>query len=321
MVFMLDKEYFFSSSINVPFPVVLDDIRCDGPLIDCLGKLFPDKKAYFENQDSGRLIISALPQAPFGVSPDVLAGFFFDDLGSALRWAIERFSLEGIIVAGLPDFVKIGVRGVTYSGKPPKRLAGVRLDLFEFSRLFSAAREGRVRSGLLLNIFRDPGGVYSFFVPEGTSLDKVLESDPGLAAGELYHPYTGRTLGAGDTITGAAEHALVYTDSDYIASPGVGQLFAFPWFDRTIAMRKENRVDSTEQPCSNCLACVEHCPADLHPSILYHQIIKGGLHDTPGLDLFACTRCGICSFVCPSNLPLYDEITGAIDSLSEESDE
>ena len=85
-------------------------------------------------------------------------------------------------------------------------------------------------------------------------------------------------------------------------------------------MRKTERIGKIEQPCSNCLSCGDHCPADLSPSILYHQIIKGGLHETPALELFACTGCGLCSFVCPSSLPLCNEILGAIDKLSEESD-
>ncbi len=318
---MFKVEYFLSSTVSVPFPVGIDPIVCEGSLGDCIGKLFPEKKGYFEKQDPGRMIISALPQAPFGVSPDILARFFFEDLESALVWAMERFSLSGITVAGLSEFSEKNVKGVVFRRTLPKREAGVRLDLFEFSRLVSAVREGKVSSGLLLNVFRDPGKVYSFFVPEGTSLDKIFESERGLTADELYHPYSGKTFGKGDSISGALEHALVSIDSEYIASPGAGQLLAFPWFGRTISMRKMMHSDNSEQPCSNCLACGDHCPADLSPSILYHQIIKGGLHDTPGLDLFACIRCGLCSFVCPSSLPLFDQITGAIDRLNEESDE
>ena len=318
---MLDMEFSFSSAVSVPFPVGTNTVVCDGSLGDCLGKLFPDKKAYFEKQDPGRMIISALPQAPFGVSPDVLAAFFFDDLEGTLRWAIERFGLTGIKLAGLSEFKEMNIRDVVFRRGIPRREAGVRLNLFEFNRLISAAREGKVSSGLLLSIFRDPGNVHSFFVPDGTSLEKIIESERGLTAGELYDPFSGKSFGTGDTISGAMEHALVSSDSEYIASPGMGQLFAFPWFDRTIAMRKAGRSENSEQPCSNCLACGDHCPADLSPSILYHQIIKGGMHDTPGLGLFTCIRCGLCSFVCPSSLPLFDEITGAIDRLIEESDE
>jgi len=318
---MLSMEYSFSRSVTVPFSVGTDIMACDGSMVDCLGKLFPQRKVYFEKQDPGRLIISALPQAPFGVYPDILAGFFFEDLAGALQWSIERFNLSEITVAGLSELSEKKVRRVVYRRTLPKRQSGVQLDLFEFSRLVSAVREEKVSSGLLVSIFRDPGNVHSFFVPDGTSLEKIFESERGLTAGELYNPFTGRSFGTVDMINGAREHALVYSDSEYSASPGAGQLFAFPWFGRTIAMRKTRRSENPGQPCSNCLACGDHCPAGLYPSILYHQITKGGLHDTPGLDLFACTRCGMCSFVCPSSLPLFDEITGAIDRLNEESDE
>ncbi len=317
---MLHLEYSFSSSVTVPFPLETKQIACDCSLVECLGSLFPVKKRYFENQHPGRLIISALPHAPFGISPDILAGFFFDDLGEVFRSALDRFDIREITVAGLSEFTRIDVKGVVYRNTPPEKQAGIRLDLFEFSRLFSAVKDGTVSSGLLLSLFRDPGSMYSFFVPEGTSLNKLFESEQGLTAGEMYDPYTGRVFGPDEEISGAFEYALVYSDSKYTASSGSGQLFAFPWFSRTIAMRKAERVEAPEQPCSNCLSCGDHCPADLSPSVLYHQILKGGLHDTPALDLFACTGCGLCSFVCPSSLPLCEEITGAIDRLNEESD-
>jgi len=317
---MLHIEYTHSSSVAEPFPVEIKSISCEGSIVECLGLLFPAKEAYYRNQHPGRLIITALPHAPFGVSPEVLAGFLFDDIGEEFRFALERFDLGDITVTGLPEFSKVDVRGVFYRAEPEAGQPGIRLDLLEFRRLISAVREGKVSSGLLLNIFKDPGNVYSFFVPEGITLGRLFESRPELSSGDLYEPYTGKILGPGDELYGPAEHALVYSDSKYTASPGGSNFFAFPWFNSRIAMRKTGRFENTEQPCVNCLVCGDHCPADLSPSILYHQIIKGGLHDTPALDLFACTGCGLCSFVCPSSLPLCDEITGAIDKLNEESD-
>jgi len=317
---MLEKENVFSSSVAVPFHVGTRPATCSDSLSECLGILFPEKKAWFEKQYTGRMIISALPHAPFGVAPDVLAGFFFDDLEAALRLIMERFDLGRITVVGLPEFSEKQVKGVEYSDKISKRERGIRLDLFEFSRLVSAVRDGTVSSGILISIFRDPGSVHSFFVPEGTTLNQTFNSDQNLASGELYEPYSGKVFSPDDEISRASEQALVFTDSEYMASPGSGPFVAFPWFNRKIAMRKVERAEKSELPCSNCLSCGDHCPADLSPSILYHQIIKGGLHDTPALDLFACTGCGLCSFVCPSGLPLCDEITDAIDRLNEESD-
>jgi ferredoxin len=318
---MLHIDYAFSSSVTVPFPVASATIGCEGSLIECLGSLFPGKRRYFEKQKPDRLIVSALPHAPFGVSPDILAGFFFDDLGEAFRYALERFDLVEMTVVGLSDFTHVDVKGAVYRNTQPRGRQGIRLDLFEFSRLLTAARDGKVSSGLLLSIFRDPGNVHSFFLPEGISLDRLPESNKDLYSGEMYEPYTGKSYNPGDELSGASEHALVSTDSQYCASPGGVQPFAFPWFDRKIAMRKGVKAESLEQPCINCLACGDHCPADLSPSVLYHQILKGGLHDTPALDLFACTGCGLCSFVCPSGLPLCNEITDAIDKLNRETDE
>lgn len=62
-----------------------------------------------------------------------------------------------------------------------------------------------------------------------------------------------------------------------------------------------------EQSCIRCGQCVLSCPVGLEPLNLHKALIQGDqdLAWNEGLDF--CIECGICSFVCPSRIPLVTE--------------
>jgi electron transport complex protein RnfC len=61
-------------------------------------------------------------------------------------------------------------------------------------------------------------------------------------------------------------------------------------------------------PCIRCAWCIEGCPVRIHPAGLLEaaQRQDPDLADHHGLD--ACIECGICTYVCPSQLPLLEGI-------------
>ena len=60
--------------------------------------------------------------------------------------------------------------------------------------------------------------------------------------------------------------------------------------------------------CLRCGWCVEACPVNIHPAGLLDaaQLQDPALADAHGLG--SCIDCGICSYVCPSRLPLLQSI-------------
>ncbi len=60
--------------------------------------------------------------------------------------------------------------------------------------------------------------------------------------------------------------------------------------------------------CIRCAWCVEGCPVEIQPAGLLEAAQQDDpyLGDTYGLD--ACIECGICSYVCPSHLPILEGI-------------
>lgn len=64
------------------------------------------------------------------------------------------------------------------------------------------------------------------------------------------------------------------------------------------------RLDAIEMPCIRCGDCADACPAGLLPQQL-HRAALADQHDTlRELGVFDCIDCGLCDYVCPSQIPL-----------------
>jgi electron transport complex protein RnfC len=62
------------------------------------------------------------------------------------------------------------------------------------------------------------------------------------------------------------------------------------------------------EACLRCGWCVDACPVDIHPAGLLDAAQQ---HDSQLADRYglpSCIQCGICSYVCPSRLPLLQSI-------------
>jgi electron transport complex protein RnfC len=74
-------------------------------------------------------------------------------------------------------------------------------------------------------------------------------------------------------------------------------------------------------PCVRCGWCVEDCPVSLNPTLLAGLAESGRWHK--GFDHHAetCIECNICSYVCPSRLPLLEQIRKLKRAMARESAE
>jgi Na+-translocating ferredoxin:NAD+ oxidoreductase subunit C len=73
-----------------------------------------------------------------------------------------------------------------------------------------------------------------------------------------------------------------------------------------IAVRRFPAVENPT-PCIECGWCVDHSPTALNPAKLYHQNFAGG-PGGDGREARHCIDCGLCSYVCPTRLPLTQRI-------------
>jgi len=75
-----------------------------------------------------------------------------------------------------------------------------------------------------------------------------------------------------------------------------------------LALSAEESRQGSEIPCIHCAWCLEVCPIGLMPYLLVDLIRfdKPILADT--YHVFDCFECGLCDYVCPSNIPLVEVI-------------
>ena len=60
--------------------------------------------------------------------------------------------------------------------------------------------------------------------------------------------------------------------------------------------------------CIKCSRCISACPVRLYPVLIFNAIDEGNLEKARRLYIKDCIACGICSYVCPSGIPLAGTI-------------
>jgi len=60
--------------------------------------------------------------------------------------------------------------------------------------------------------------------------------------------------------------------------------------------------------CIRCGWCIEDCPAGLEPIRLLEDLERGRTDETAASAALACLECRLCSYVCPSHLPLAEAV-------------
>jgi electron transport complex protein RnfC len=61
-------------------------------------------------------------------------------------------------------------------------------------------------------------------------------------------------------------------------------------------------------PCIRCAWCIEGCPVRIHPAGILEAAQHRDINWARGYGIDACIECGICSYVCPSKLPLLQAV-------------
>ncbi len=133
----------------------------------------------------------------------------------------------------------------------------------------------------------------------GIKEPKNLVVDIGTPVKDLVEYCGGLSDGAAKVIIGGPMMGVAVTSLDIPvvkATSGV------------IALSRDELTEMDYQPCIKCARCVEVCPMGLMPNRLSVMSEIQVWDEMKGEHLFDCVECGSCSFVCPSNRPLVQQI-------------
>ena len=74
-----------------------------------------------------------------------------------------------------------------------------------------------------------------------------------------------------------------------------------------------------ERPCIFCTFCQQVCPVGIIPHLLFHYVEKDVIDETLlKYKIFNCIECNLCSYVCPSKIPIAQHIKEGKAKLYEE---
>jgi ferredoxin len=147
---------------------------------------------------------------------------------------------------------------------------------------------------------------------EGSSLADIRKTAHISEEGVLLtnHPFNGIKL-TPDVIFSEIKpvEILVLPENGIKKMSAIKKLFLK--FTRNYIFFKESTNTSDQykdNPCQKCLHCTSICPVGLFPYMLSAISEKGSLKDAVQLKLKECIECGLCSYACPSDIPLMHNI-------------
>jgi len=103
------------------------------------------------------------------------------------------------------------------------------------------------------------------------------------------------------------DEALIFRGGDLLRDQRLRSDAVIAGGELTIHVTGAERVVIPE-PCIRCAWCVEACPTLLNPAGVLDASQRRDAHLAQRSGIAACIECGICSHVCPSQLPLLEAV-------------
>ena len=301
----LKFSYLPIKQIEVPLPVHRKTYKEKLNVSQWLRVLLPEKYNYFKYKSQSELYVNLVPDGPFGPDYDVLIPLLFSDFTLAVQKMKKSAEFKNIFLINNHSFQADSL---------------FILSIFEFYKLYNAIMTGEIPDSFLVSVFISQDELYSFLLPAGLELQKLVTLHKKLENFVRENPQTGfinpvtkKSFSIKTDTISAETSVLCFTESGYQLLPDNNFLSAFPNYNKKFILSKKQKPHHNSISCINCLACAEYCPAGLYPNYLYHYLMNNKADDAARLRMESCIHCGYCSLVCPSELPLTEKIKTGID--------
>lgn len=101
-------------------------------------------------------------------------------------------------------------------------------------------------------------------------------------------------------IAGGPMMGTIMESDEFIISKGVNAITCL--IEETVDGQRP--LELPEEPCVRCASCVDNCPAGLQPVNIMIAAKFGEAETIQQLEAKACIECGLCTYVCPSKIPV-----------------
>ncbi len=281
-------------------------------LMDFLELITPEKRSWWASSQPDRLTVDFRADLPLQGMREQKDLDLIGDPDTTMTAIKSRFGVKHVVIAGLD-----GYQGDFTGDFNRSSFEGIVLTAAEAGRLYQAVcgktfddvRYIHVHWGSeLIFRVRAPGGsqvkdIVSFLSEYLSKTNVTPEKDQ-----VIFNPLTRRELDPEETIEPETAVIAIAGEMRRLDVTRTGILNR-PSVRRKLSYRNFSDSLDTRRPCCNCLACSSVCRAGLSPSILYH-FAESGAEDLDSLGADLCFHCGLCTHVCPSNIPLSTGIGG-----------
>lgn len=150
--------------------------------------------------------------------------------------------------------------------------------------------------------FKNPGNV---IIPVGAKAKDIIE-----LIGDYSDQYDTIALLGGGPMMGKSlrneDFSLQRNDTSVLAIPQVDTKKKISNFFGVVTEIFKYSYEGYEQICFRCGKCVDNCPTELSPVLIKDAAKAKDKELANKLNAKACIECGLCSYVCPSNIEITD---------------
>jgi ferredoxin len=125
------------------------------------------------------------------------------------------------------------------------------------------------------------------------------------------HPFAGKSVSPGALFEKAKPYSLIFFPKDRRKAPAITRTMERMLWEPAstrfsgLYSSMPARIDT---PCQKCLHCARICPTHLHPFMLAALYGRERIKEAAGYYPEECIECGLCTYVCPSGIPLFHKI-------------
>lgn len=213
----------------------------------------------------------------------------------ALTSAIKESGHDDIHVRVLPDTYPQGHAGLQIrevlgieieEGKRSGDVGVLQSNVSTVKAMYDAVFLGKALTSRVVTVtgplVKEPRNL---MVPMGMSVSELLDQCGGLKDGNALYINGGPMMGK------PFDNLDIPVDKD----------------TTTILVMEEVEVDE-EMNCIRCADCIKYCPVNLQPVLLSNAYKDAHYDQALPLRGGSCISCGVCTYVCPSRIPLLDNI-------------